>query len=148
MKRFFFTLTLALGLFSLSSFANDNDDVSPVALASFKTSFKNANEVSWSVNDLYYKASFTMNGQYIAAFYDLEGKMVAMTRNITSIQLPLSLQSSLKKHYGGYWISDLFEMANDGVTSYYITIENGDSRIVLKATSNSDWSSYKKQRKS
>ena len=146
MKRLLLTLTLALSLISLSSFANDENTVSPAALQSFKNSFKTATEVNWSVNDNYFKANFSLNGQYISAYYDVEGRMIAMTRNISSLQLPLTLQTNLKKEYDGYWISDLFEMANDEGTSYYITLEDGDTKIILKS-SGPDWTVFKKQRK-
>jgi hypothetical protein len=146
MKRLTITLALAFSLISFSSFANDIT-VTPAALQSFKTSFKDAKEVNWTVSENLYKANFQMNGQYVTAFYNAEGDMIAMTRNISSLQLPLSLQTSLKNGYENFWISDLFEMADENGTSYYITVENGDNRIVLKSTSGSDWSTYKKQRK-
>ena len=146
MKRLFLTLTIALGL-SLSSFAN-GEEIAPAALQSFKSSFKNASEVTWSVSENFYKANFSLNGQYVAAYYDQQGTMIALTRNISSIQLPIVLQAGLKKDYDGYWISDLVEMANDEGTSYFITLETADTKLILKSTSKSDWSNYKKQRKS
>ena len=148
MKRLFFTLTLALSMISMSSFAADETIVSETVIRSFQSSFKTATEVSWSVSDNYYKATFTLNGQHVAAFYNCDGQMIGMTRNISSTQLPISLQASLKNNFDGYWISDLFEMANEEGTFYYLTIENADTRLVLKSTSDADWSTYKKQRKS
>jgi hypothetical protein len=147
MKRLLVTLTIALSLISLSSFA-DGEEVSPAALASFNSSFKNATEVNWSVNENYFKASFSLNGQFVSAYYDGQGKMIALTRNISSLQLPIALQADLKKDYDAYWISDLTEMATEEGTSYYITLENADTRLVLKSTSNSEWNNFKKQRKS
>lgn len=147
MKRILCTLTLALSLISFSSFANE-ENISPAALESFKSAFKTATEVNWSVSENYFKADFSLNGLYVSAFYDGEGKMIALTRNISSLQLPITLQASLKKNYEGYWISGLVEMANEEGTAYYITLENADTKVVLKSTGNSDWSHYKKQRKS
>lgn len=146
MKRLFLTLTIALGL-TLSSFAN-GEDVTPAAVESFKSSFKDASDVNWTSSENYFKANFTLNGQFISAYYDAQGKMLALTRNITSFQLPITLQANLKKNYDGYWISDLFEMANEEGTFYYITIENADTRLVLKSTSSSEWSKFQKQCKS
>ena len=148
MKRLLFTLVLAAGFIGFSSFKSNDDSVAPAALQSFKSSFKSATEVIWSISSSYYKANFALNGQYVSAYYDTEGNMIALTRNISSLQLPIALQASLKKNYECYWITDLFEMANQEGTTYYITLENADTRLVLKSTSNSEWSSYKKQRKS
>jgi hypothetical protein len=146
MKRILFTLTLALSLISFSSFANPAE-VAPAALESFETSFKQAKNVSWTVTDRYFKASFQLNGQFIAAYYDAEGKMIGMMRNISSLQLPLGLQAELKKKYEHLWISDLFEMANEEGTTYYITLENADTQVVLKSNG-SEWDTFRKQRKS
>jgi len=145
MKRLLVTLTIALSFISLSSFAND--EVSPRAIKSFNSSFKNATEVKWTITDDYYKADFALNGQYVSAYYDTEGKMMALTRNISSLQLPIALQAELKKGYDAYWISDVMEVANETGTSYYITLETADTQLVLKSEGDA-WSNFKKQRKS
>ena len=143
MKRLILVLTLTLSLSSFTSFAKDID-VNSSVLESFNSSFKNATEVTWSTVDGYYKANFFFNAQYIAAFFDMEGHMVAISRNITSSQLPLALQFSLKKDYSNLWISDLFEISGDEGSYYCITLENGDSRIVLKSSGSSAWTVFKK----
>lgn len=147
MKRLLVTLTIALSLISFSSFAGGVDGVSPMAVKSFNSSFKSATEVKWTITDNYFKADFTLNGQYVSAFYDGDGKMLALTRNISSLQLPIALQADLKKNYDCYWISDVMEIANNEGTSYYITLENADSQIILKSTGDT-WNTFKKQRKS
>jgi len=146
MKRFLITLTVLFSLISMSSFASDSKVDSRV-LKSFQSSFKNATEVDWTVSSNFYKANFTLNGQYVAAYFDESGNMMAITRNISSTQLPISLQTNLKNNYEGFWITDLFEVANDEGTTYYVTVENADTRLILKSTS-SDWATYQKQRKS
>ena len=146
MKRLVFTLTLALSLISLSSFANEVE-VNPAALQSFNNSFKTATEVRWSLSNSFYKADFSLSGQYVSAYYDAEGKMLALTRNITSLQLPIGLQVNLKKDYDGFWISDLVEVTNEEGTSYYVTLENADAKLILKSNSQ-NWEKFKKQNKS
>jgi hypothetical protein len=145
MKHFLLTLAVLLSL-SISSFADDVK-VSSVVLESFNSSFKKAKEVNWSVKSNLYKASFVLDGQYITAFYDFEDRLLAMTRNLSSSQLPISLQASLKEEEG-FWISELFEVSNDEGTSYYVKLENADTMLVLKATANSSWTTYQKERKS
>lgn len=148
MKRLFFTLTVFCSLISFSSFAKGDEKVSAVVLEAFQASFDNATEVQWSTSENYYKANFNINGRYISAFYDADGKMIAMSRNITSFELPLMLQASLKKVSEDSWISDLFEMSNEEGTTYYVTLENAGTKTVLKASSLSSWESYQKSRKS
>jgi hypothetical protein len=147
MKRLLVTLTIALSFISLSSFANNGEDVSPRAIKSFNSSFKNATEVKWTTSENYFKADFILNGQYISAYYDTEGNMKALTRNISSLQLPIALQADLKKNYDCYWISDVLEIANEDGTSYYVTLETANTQLVLKSNVDS-WTNFKKQRKS
>ena len=142
MKRLFVTLSISFLLISLSSFARDGR-VSARVEESFNASFKGATEVSWTVVKDYYKVSFNLNGQYVSAYYNEESSLVAVSRNITSLQLPVTLQSQIKSNYEKYWISDLFEVVNEQGTTYYITIENGESKIILKSVSNFEWDTFK-----
>ena len=146
MKRIFFILTITFSLASLSSFASDIK-VSPAALESFKYTFKNASEVNWTAGENFYKADFMQDGQYLTAFFDGDGTFLAVTKNITSTQLPVKLQTSLKKQQEGFWITNLIEVAKEYGTSYYVTLENADTRIILKASGNS-WEVYQKVTKS
>jgi hypothetical protein len=149
MKRLFIAFTMLLTTVSMSSFATETTEVkvASIALQSFKSSFTTATDVAWSAGENFYKAEFQLNGQHLAAFYNPEGEMLALTKNIASTQLPVGLQTSLKQDYNGYWISDLFEIATAEGTSYYVTLENADKQVVLKS-SNSSWSTFQKQSKS
>ncbi len=146
MKPLFILLTVIASFFTKTSLANDAV-VSPAVLKSFQSSFANAKEIGWSLTKNLYKASFTLDGQSINAYYNNEGIFVAMTRNITTSQLPIALQTTIKNEYTAFWISDLFEIANEEGTSYYITLENADTKLVLKSTNNAAWSKYQKNHK-
>ena len=139
-------LIIAAAMFvSLSAFAGE-EKVSEKVLNAFKTEFARAEEVEWTIGQDYYKAAFGMNGQRVFAFYNTDGELMGLTRNINSSQLPVKLQTNLKKNYNSYWISDLFEVSNNDGTSYYVTLENGDNKVVLKSAGN-DWTTYKNDRK-
>jgi hypothetical protein len=139
-------ITLAIAISSLAAFATE-EPVSSAVLNAFNKEFAGVKGVQWTNTDKYVKASFIFNGQNVNAFYDGDAQLIALTRNISSLQLPISLQSSLKNQYKGYWISDLFEMSNHDGTSYYITIENADSKFVLTSSGNSKWTTFKKAAK-
>jgi hypothetical protein len=141
-------MTLAIAASSLFAFAGDeNGNVSKHVLNSFNREFTTAQDVKWVTGSDYYKASFTLNDQYISAFYNVQGELLGLTRNISSPNLPLKLQTKLRNDYQGYWISDLFELSDSEGTHYYITMEKGDARIVLKSDYNADWSVFKKTTK-
>ena len=146
MKRLILILTISFSLFTLTSSASDFEVTKPV-LESFNSTFKNATEISWTYVDNIYKVNFILNDQYAAAYYDQNGKMIALTRNISSKNLPFALQVSLKKEYSSYWITNLFEFTNEMGTYYMVTLENGDARVVLKSSLESSWDLYRKSAK-
>ena len=139
---------LEMVLIISTSFAFTGEDaVNKKALNSFKSEFVGATDAAWTSGSNYYQVAFTMNDQKLFAFYNTDGDFMAVTRYISSFQLPLKLQGSLKKSYGNYWITDLFEMAASDETGYYVTLENADTRIVLRSVDGNDWSVYKKSKK-
>lgn len=146
MKLFFLTL---IALTSLNSFTVKAQDinVSAAVTNAFNSSFKNASDVQWKDGGSYYKADFTLNGQYVTAFYNESATLMAVTKNVSFVQLPVTLQTSLKAGYDEFWISELFELSDERGTSYYATVENGDTKVTLKSYGN-NWSTYKKSRKS
>lgn len=140
-------LTLAIAVSTLGAFAGEAE-VNPKVLDAFNNEFKTAKEVEWSVGIDYFRATFTYNDKHVYAYYNVNGELLGLSRFISPDDLPLALQSNLKKTYGDYWISDLFEVANNEGTTYYVTVEDADAKIVLKATDGKSWNSYKKIKKS
>ena len=139
-------LTLAIALSSFAIFAKDVK-VSTAVLNAFASEFSEAKDVQWSTGAGFYKAAFVYNEQYMTAFYGFDGQMLGIARNISSLDLPLNLQASLKKDYSGRWISELFEVSNEEGTHYYITLEQADSKITLSSSNGSKWKVYKRSTK-
>jgi hypothetical protein len=139
-------LLLAIVTTTLSSFAGET--VNEKVLKSFKSDFGTAKEVVWAAGDNYYKATFKYNEKFVFAYYNTDGLLLAITRYLSPADLPMNLQTKLKKDFGEYWISDLFEVAKDSGTFYFITLENADSKVILKAENGSDWAFFSKTKKS
>ena len=146
MKKTIFALAFSLILGS-ASFANNDESINERASQSFKKEFAQAKDVSWQKSGDMFRATFTLNERVLFAYYNQSGDLMAITRNITTDQLPIALQTSLRKNYTEYWVSDLFEMVSGGQTSYYITVENADHKVVLKSEDFGSWSTYRKEKK-
>lgn len=147
MKKMILSLATVM-MMGYTTFANGNDDnVSQEARNSFKKEFVSASNIRWEQRNNFAKATFTMNGQVLTAYYYANGDLQAVVRNITSDQLPINLLTSLRKEYTPFWITDLFEISSDNQTTYYVTVENSDKKIVLKSDSFSSWDVYSKERK-
>ncbi|MEK7225763.1 MAG: hypothetical protein AAB221_08775, partial [Bacteroidota bacterium] len=104
-------LSLAIALTTLSAFAAGEENVNQKVLDAFKNEFNTVREVEWSAGADYYRAAFVYNEKYVFAYYSTEGDLLGITRYISPVDLPMSLQIGLKKKYSNYWISDLFEVA-------------------------------------
>jgi hypothetical protein len=126
------------------SFAMDTPSTNSLVLGSFNVDFNRATDIQWQRSGICEKVSFFLDNKFMNAYYTPDGELMAVTRNITSEQLPLSLLLELKKNYSGFWISDLFEVVNESGDQYYITLENADETLVLKAKANKSWKVYKK----
>jgi len=147
MKKMILSLATVM-MMGFSVFATGNDDnVSPQTRNAFKKDFVTASNIRWEQKSNFSKATFTMNGQILTAYYYPDGDLQAVVRNITSDQLPINLLTSLRKEYTAFWITDLFEISSDNQTTYYVTVENSDKKIVLKSDSLASWDVYSKERK-
>lgn len=144
MKKIIITLAIVVTTMSAFAFRGVNEKV----LKSFNSDFKTAREVTWTTGSNYYKATFTYNEKYVFAYYSTEGELLGVSRYLTPADLPVHLQTELKKDYNEYWISDLFEVSKPEGTAYYVTLENADTKLVLKAESSGDWYHYRKVKKS
>jgi len=139
-------LTLAIFVSALSAFARE-ENVNQKVLDAFKAEFTSAQDVKWAVGSNYFQATFIYNGKHVFAYYDENGELLGLSRYLSPVDLPFALQNNLKKNYKDYWVSDLFETAKNDDTDYYITLENADTKIVLKSSGNS-WHIYNKIKKS
>ena len=126
---------------------DDEASVNQLAVKSFHRDFASAKNIKWEQKVNYVKVEFTLNDQVLYAYYNNEGQNTAIVRNIVSDQLPINLLTTLKKDYTGFWISDLFEVAVDEQTNYYVTLENADKKIVLRSSGIEGWDVYSKSKK-
>lgn len=147
MKKIILSLATVL-MMGISAFAAKNDDaVNLLAQKSFHKEFASARNIQWEQKETYVKVTFTMNDQVLFAYYNNNGDLTAVVRNITSSQLPINLLTELKSTYNGFWISDLFEIASNDQTTYYVTLENADKKIVLDSNGAGGWNVYAKMKK-
>jgi hypothetical protein len=148
MKKILLSIATVLMLGASAFAAAGNDEVAnKVAVRNFKKDFATATNIVWEQKQAFTKATFSLNGQVMFAYYNNNGDLQAVVRNITSDQLPINLLASLKNEYNDCWITDLFEMASNDETSYYVTLETSEKKIVLRSSGASAWEVYSKERK-
>jgi hypothetical protein len=145
MKKCILILPLLVVMGISSSFAGTRDGIDPSVVVSFKASFRNVRDVQWDARKEFVKASFNMNGQVFMAYFAQDGDLMAVTRHIRSSELPARVRRSLRKNYSQYWITDLVEVVSNGETTYYVSLENPDRRLILSSTGGSAWGLYSQE---
>jgi hypothetical protein len=139
------TIILGLVLTVSTAFAfTGGETVNNKALNTFNTEFVHATHSIWTISKDFYKVSFTINEQQLNAYYSKSGEFMAVTHNISSVQLPTNLKKSLKKLMGNSWITDLFEITNFDETSWCVTLETADTKVVLKSDNGGRWTMFQK----
>lgn len=128
---------ILVALFTAQTFAQT--PTPSVVVGSFEHTFANADRPSWTVVKDLYRVDFSFQNQILTAFFNADGELIALSRNITLMQLPISLNSSLEKRFSNFTVSSLFEVdKNDGIY-YYAKVSNQKSEILLQSTSYGDW---------
>jgi hypothetical protein len=150
MKRTFVTFALTAALLLTigvgSSFARGTTNGNDNANAYFHRDFQQAELLDIRTGTDYTRFTFRLDGAILTAYYSNSGEQLAITHNITSNQLPLSLLMQVKKDYANYWISDLFELNRNGESEYYITLESADKKITLRS-GDYNWEVFSKSTK-
>jgi hypothetical protein len=143
MKKTLLLIALIMVAGISSTFANDNDGINKSVKLSFSRDFGHATNISWQRKTKMVKATFSLDDQILFAYYEPTGILVAVSKNITTENLPISLQADLKTNYSSYWISDLFENASKEETDYYVTLENADKKVILQSSGTEGWVVFK-----
>jgi hypothetical protein len=145
-KKVAVMMTMLLVLGTSYSFAKPADSVGGDIRISFKKSFQGAQLMGTETHAAFTKLTFKMNDVVMFAFYSNRGELLAVTRNITSSQLPLGLLLSLKNDYRAYWITELFELTGNDDSCYYVSLESADVKVTLRSIGDS-WEVYSTVRK-
>ncbi len=148
MKKRILILAASLILIFSVSYANGDSKPVPARVSSvFSDDFFYASNVRWEANGEYYKASFDKHGMTVYAFYTGDGELMGVATYLLSNRLPGNLQSEIQGKYAGYWITDLFQFNINNNVGYFVTLENADRKIMLKAEENKSWSFYSEVKK-
>ena len=146
MKKILMAVAVFLTITTGTAFAN-NTEVNSKVIKAFNTTFGSVEDVTWTTGSDFYKASFTYNSKFVYAYYSLDGKFLGLTRLMATSELPLILQTSIKKNYADMWVTDLFEVANADGTAYYLTVEDAENVLIVKSAGGSEWTTLKKSKK-
>ena len=146
MKKLFIAALLVAAIGS-SAFALDVTKVSYKIKSSFETQFAGAENVSWIQRDTYTKVAFTLGEENVEAFFETDGDLIAFSRKVDLKKLPLNAIRKIKKDYSTYKVTESIEFDQDGEISYYVSLEDGAKKQILKVSVYGNVSVYHEPRK-
>jgi hypothetical protein len=135
-------LTTAIALvLTVNTFAATGEETSinPSVSKSFKKDFGTATNVKWQKKDEVYFASFELNNTKSEAAFNEAGEIIALSKIVSTAQLPLAIQVSIAEKYAGYELSkNATEIMYEGQTNYYINVSNNKETVKLKCAVNGE----------
>ncbi|PWG78217.1 hypothetical protein [Pararcticibacter amylolyticus] len=155
MKKLIYAAAFVLAL-SVKGYADDKNktdnkesEVSYFASNNFLSKYQGATNVNWTVTSQFQKASFSLNGVKMAAFFDSNGDYIATTQYVGFDQLPGISKSRLNKYYKDYAVEEVVRYDFDGQedshlylltgkrnynTIYFASLKGKNESIVVKVT--------------
>ncbi|MBX2931706.1 MAG: hypothetical protein KF781_07170 [Chitinophagaceae bacterium] len=148
MKNVVLVALATVALFS-NAHASHGNEVSLVVSQAFHTEFADAQNVHWDSNDDFAKASFTLNGENVYAYYNYDGSIVGSSKKIALNKLPeAALRNFTKKYpFPIYNLKDCIEFTDaDGETNYFISLDDimSNKRIIIKISTDGNMYLFKK----
>jgi hypothetical protein len=134
MKKLFIAALIVV-VTGTSAFAVDKNIANYKVKSSFDAQFSNAENVNWTLKENFIKASFTLEGEQVEAFYSTaEGELLGVSRKVAFNKLPLNAIQKIKKDYAAYKITESIEFENKEGKSYYVSLDNGSKKKVLQVS--------------
>lgn len=131
-------------LFTTSAFASGEENKDK-AIKSLRKEFSTAKDIQWKLTDNFIKASFNWNDQQLEVFYNYDGEMIAKSRHVKPVNLPIDAQRTISEKYAGYSFDETVEYnGEEGAHNFYASIKKDNTKILLEITPEGYVSVYQK----
>src|SRR5258705_8452905 len=148
MKKIFVSLSLLLAIATSTAFANVIIiDPNPGMEEVFKKEFAGAENVSWSQQENYQKATFILAGHRVIAYFNEDNEFAGCIRDILYDQLALIVTKAIDKKFPGAEMLDVREITNSDGTSYLLRTDWNNKKYKVKITSDGNISEIEKLKK-
>jgi hypothetical protein len=135
MKKIIVSLSLLLSVTASTAFAHKETRRDPGIEEIFKQEFAGAENVTWSRQDNYQKATFVLAGHRVIAYFDEDNQLAGCIRNIFFDQLPMTVMKAVDKRFAEADIQDVRETSNTEGTFYTMTAELDQKKYRIKVSS-------------
>jgi hypothetical protein len=144
MKKMMSAFFLLLVAGASTVFANGEPEPGQVVLNEFKKEFSTAQNVSWTRQDEFDKATFVLAGRRVIAYFNSLGQLEGCVREIFFDQLPLAVMTAVDKRFSNAEILDVNEITNGEGTTYRVRLSLKDRKYRVKISANGNISDVEK----
>lgn len=135
--------------------AQDSQQVTASVARSFESEFSGASNIEWTKSGRVFVAKFDYENNFWVAYLTESGDLMASGRKIKSVdQLPLKvregildLKSNKERKFGEISTSYAVEMIEQGITKYYVPMENSNISMLVAADTEGYTTIHKKELK-
>ncbi|WP_153798125.1 hypothetical protein [Foetidibacter luteolus] len=144
MKKVFLIATCVLALFAVT-FAGTGK-LKFRGADKFLNHFPEATDVAAKTVGEFTKVSFKNNDVKTEAFYDQNGELIATSHNVDLKVIPAVAMEKITKKYQGAVFTEAIEFnkLNDGISNFYVAIEQSGKKTILEVTANGSVRPYNK----
>jgi hypothetical protein len=135
MKKMILSLSLLVTAGLSAVYANEDPGPDQEVLELFKKEFSSAQNVSWSRQGDYDKATFVLAGRRAIAYFNPEGELEGSVRDLFYDQLPLTVMTAVDKRFADAEIIDVREINNAEGTHYKIRLKAKTKKYSVKVNS-------------
>ncbi|MCH5596456.1 hypothetical protein [Niabella ginsengisoli] len=139
--------TAVLFTLTVNALAAPKDPVSIKVQETFNQIFKNAADVSWTVNGSNSDAFFTVDGIKTRATLNANGTLIQTIRYYSEEHLPASVLYNIKKSYKSKEIFGVTEVSNHNGINYRIVLKDDKHYTFINANSSGDNEVVKKYKR-
>jgi hypothetical protein len=148
MKKIFVSLSLLLTVAASTAFARViTIDPNPAAEEVFKKEFAGAENVSWSQQENYQKATFILGGHRVIAYFNEDNEFAGCIRDIMYDQLPLIITKAVDQKFPGADMQEIREITNSDGTSYLVRVNANNKKLQVKITADGNITEIEKLKK-
>ncbi|KAA3651824.1 MAG: hypothetical protein DWP98_02290 [Bacteroidetes bacterium] len=109
------------------------EQVPPSIQKNFKNEYSKAKDVEWELDGELYEVEFEINKMDHEVWYDKDGKVMRLEKEISAKELPSTIISLIKSKYAGFKIDKAQITTTEQRTIYEVELEKGwtEERKVL-----------------
>src|SRR5699024_7787137 len=124
MKIFTVAMVLALGVTILHAQDLQPQEVLQAGMLSIEKENVDAQDIEWEYKSGNFKEEFEEGHLYLDIWYDKDGQMLRMEKELTMKELPQSIKDVLKSKYSNFSLDDAELIKEENNITYEVEVEN------------------------